>query len=384
MKNGNAWTLVAVDSSSHDLSSWTSIAIDNQGEPHISYQDGTTGDLLYAVHSGGVWTKEVADPFGLAGLTNALALDGAGNPHVAYGDNAVDDLRYARKIEGAWIVETVDGSTGRVGPFTSLALDVQGNVFVSYRDLDAGDLRYARRAAGVWTIETVDGLTDDAGYNTSIAIDAQGNPRIGYRGGTQVRYAAKSGGVWTIEATGASGASISLALDAQGNPHLSFDSFAGDLMYARKAGGVWTVQTEDASANFMTDFTSIALDQLGSPHVAYYDGSAGDLKYAKPNPTSLPSVAGVGPRLSVSPNPSAGGVLAIAYDVRADEVRGLTLYDTEGRRVARLDHPRGGGATGSLLWDWRDDRGNAVAPGVYVLALETTGMSATRKVILLR
>lgn len=62
----------------------------------------------------------------------------------------------------------------------------------------------------------------------------------------------------------------------------------------------------------------------------------------------------------------------------------LAVYDVGGRRVCTL--ATGEFAAGLQSWTWhgRDDRGNAVASGVYVYRLETPETSLSRRMILLR
>lgn len=51
---------------------------------------------------------------GEIGRFTSIALDDSGNPHISFQDFSNGDLKYATKTEGSWNIETVD-STGEVG-----------------------------------------------------------------------------------------------------------------------------------------------------------------------------------------------------------------------------------------------------------------------------
>lgn len=130
--------------SSGHVGAYTSLDLDADEYPHISYHDTTSGDLKYARWDGSQWRIETVDREGRTGSHTSLKLDKNGRPHISYYDGR---LRYARYDGSQWHAETVDGS-GDVGKYSSLEIDEEGQVHISYYDSTNGDLKYAIGTAG--------------------------------------------------------------------------------------------------------------------------------------------------------------------------------------------------------------------------------------------
>jgi len=87
--------------------------------------------------------------------------------------------------------------------------------------------------------------------------------------------------------------------------------------------------------------------------------------------------------LSVGPNPSRGE--CVFHLTLADEGdASLEVHDAAGRRVRSLPLSPGIPGERTLVWDGRDDAGNALPNGVYFARLRATGETAVARVALTR
>jgi len=163
------------------------IAVDIQGDPHISYIDSTNYALKYAKASGGSWDIEtVYGPVGDPVSGTSIALGPDGYPRIAFDQGSEDYVRYACRDEGSWNIETVwNGGEG-----VYLALDSTniphmsfiaeaGGVMrphVAYNDFTLGRVMYAVPVGGSWYSEVVKKLGKPA-----IAVDRAGRPYIAHQ-----------------------------------------------------------------------------------------------------------------------------------------------------------------------------------------------------------
>jgi len=88
------WSIETVDSA-EGVGIWTSIAIDSNNHPHISYEDYINDDLKYAYWDGSQWQIErVVD--GFVGEYTSIAIDSNNRPHISYpsGDLPIPSLKY--------------------------------------------------------------------------------------------------------------------------------------------------------------------------------------------------------------------------------------------------------------------------------------------------
>ena len=271
------WDIQTVDSST----TYTSLALDSAGNPHISCLAGSfsTYHLKYASWNGISWGAQVVDSAGWVGWATSLALDSAGNPRISYYDYDNKNLKYASKTGSVWDSQTVDTSNVSES-YTSLALDSAGNPRISYIDETNHNLKYASWNGSVWDIQTVDTSNVSESY-TSLALDSAGNPRISYQAGGRghLKYASWNGTNWDIQTvdSGYLDRTISLALDNNEHPKISYYNLSTigtgrGLKYASWNGTNWDIsKITNEPGSTVIHAVSLALDSAGNPRISYID-----------------------------------------------------------------------------------------------------------------
>jgi hypothetical protein len=270
----------------------TSLAIDSSNTAHMSTFN-ITGDVLHYVTWNGVsWTDTVVDNTCRVGYTS-LALDNAGNPRISYLDYDNYNLKYAWKDAGIWHNETVSSAL-RGGNYNSLAIDSMGNPHISYHNYTSGFLMYASKSGSSWTSETVDRSSADTGWSTSLVLDSSGNPHISYWDylNGRLKYA-----VGTKNTVGSSGISVfrngAWYLDTSGNGWWD-GSGSDDLKYP----AFGTTGDKPVAGDWNGDaLTEIGVFRNGAWYLdingnGWWDGPVTDIKYAAFGTTGDLPVAG--------------------------------------------------------------------------------------------
>lgn len=262
----------------------SSIAIDGNNHPHITYQDRWQGALRYATWDGADWTSTLVDDVGDFLVNSSIKIDSNNTPHIAY--FAYGLLKYASLDGNTWNTESVSGSGGQ---YASLALDSSTD---SPRIAYCGDglqLASWNSLSSTWEGQKVDDVCGggDFGGETSLALDNDGNPHIAYHGGSNgpLRYIAFDGASWTppSEIAG-SGVGTSIALDSLGVPHIAF--CGGDSIsvpqHATPNGSNWDIVPMgafDPPEAHTCGMIWLAMDQFDTPHAAYQENHLNDIRY---------------------------------------------------------------------------------------------------------
>jgi len=278
-----------------------SLALDSNQRPHISYVDFGTASgakLRHASWDGAKWNLE-ALPLNsdTVAYYSSIVIDSQDRPSISFYEyRGPRDSDFKIRLRNVtwngkyWELRTVDPQEGS-GKFNAMAIDSRGRIHLGYANVSTGTagVRYAVWDGSSWIVENVDGpeqtTRSAVGYSIAIAVDPQGDPHLTYMNETtpSVRYAVRKNGKWRIETiTGLAGVGYpdrnAIALDDEGRPYISYyDSGRGTLSLAHYDGQKWLVAIIDSNGAGFT--SSLALSD-GTVWISYADEGGNGLKVA--------------------------------------------------------------------------------------------------------
>lgn len=188
---------------------YSSLQLDSEGYPHISFYQWLQDALIYTFYDGSLWQYQTVEDTGDVGRYTSLVMDSMENLHLSYYDVANRDLKYAFFNGVTWQTEIVDDDVV-VGPLTSMALDALGNRHIAYADAVNDNLKYAVGivAPTLYAIDNMDGDGDylvnwsDVIYSISYTLEVDttpdfSSPQVAYEGATsQLQVTQQEGGAW--------------------------------------------------------------------------------------------------------------------------------------------------------------------------------------------
>jgi hypothetical protein len=321
------------------------LALDGQGRPAATYvRQGTGGWVEFASAKDGWKPTRIAEG-NYAGPAD-LEFDDEGRPHVAWHDHELAEVSsrygnmvYAVREDAAWEVATARDQ-GHDGFQTSIA--VGGRVVhaagiepIQYQT-DQGVEHYVLKN-GTWSVGSIGTGALEYEYDVSLALTGDGLPALTYfddRAGALV-YAEEEGDSWTLErvASDEAGEFSSLAFDSQGTPHVAFSDEHGVVGYAARFEGVWHVE-EFARAAGPTA-VALAIGRGDVPHVAFADQRGLRYGVRTGDGWNVEDVATAGKRplghrVSLALDDDGTPHIAAYELTRSKPLRGVVLYATPG------------------------------------------------------
>jgi len=297
---GKQWKREVVDASS-DCGWGNSIAVDAQGDLHVSYRAyrglGAT-KLVYATFDGIQW--KITD-LGVEASDTVLRLDQAGQPHIAYGGNST--IQYAWFDGAAWHFEDTGLGTG---PYRhDFVLDGNGHAHLAFSRNSDGHY-YGTNGSGSW--ESTQLGTGDA-TPVAIAVDSRNHPHVAAGVPGSVKYYQYDGANWSselildpvaLEIENAPVDGVAMTLDADDHAQLLVALYLGiDVsVFVFDNGMGWVGAVLDKkNAGF---FPSLTLDSSGVTYGTYCTAQLRDKSKAKWVRIAWPDLAGTWDGIAVT------------------------------------------------------------------------------------
>ena len=287
---GGAWQTQNLGSGEHPA-----IAIEDASTSrvHIVFKAGL--EIRHHLRDGLVWVSDTVDTVAADTLDMfkpGLDLDASGHPYVAFASGS--DLKVRRMLSGVWADASADAfDHSTYGRQVILRVDSQNVPHVVFRE-SWGEI-YHGVLDGGWWLDTLENGVSVGG--TSIAVPRNGVGRISYAALTGpnagLRFAVPgvtcappiclTTWVKSTVAAGERGLDNSIALRSAvdgGDARIaSYNPVSHVLEYTYQSGLVWQTETVDSSGD-VGRYASLALDDSGVPHIAYWDATQHQIKLA--------------------------------------------------------------------------------------------------------
>lgn len=301
-----------------DVGQFSSIKLNENGQPGISYYDLTNGDLKFAqLEPAGTWDITVVDEVGDVGKYSSLQFASTGYPHIAYYDVTNRRPKYAYYNGVEWTFVPI-GYPRQGGQYIDMVLDDNDIARLSFISEGTFNLEYALYLAGQPDAQgfTIDEGTRGTGrggnvsQNTCIQLRRDGVEQFP----VIVYYQASYGQLMlayfdpthpSAIATGIHTGWVYRVLDGNYSTragedvgmwadcslmgdqlHVSyFDATAENQKYAFVDLATDELYNETVDNNgLLGQGSSVAVNSDGLAHIAYYDATNNDLKLALRTP----------------------------------------------------------------------------------------------------
>ena len=247
-----------------------------------------------------IWNpSDVWSPVGYPAISDSnvaytsMALTADGTPYVAFEDGARAAFASVMKFNGAgWVYVGSPGFSGTVAQWTSLAIDSNGILYVAFVDASVTPaavsvMTYTGTGPTGWQLVGNADLSGSAGnvWQVSIAINPGGVPHVAYvdpstSKATVMGYSSGTN-TWvpvgaTVGFSGAGASNVSLAFDKVGTPFVAFtDGSFGNresvMTYTVPTG--WQYVGGQGFSGSSVAYISLVVDSSGVPYVAYGDAA---------------------------------------------------------------------------------------------------------------
>lgn len=405
------------------LHNWyPSCALDVAGRLHVvwesgEYEYGAGYDLSYTSSSQGVWNGQqhfVASPSNTWHPVIAAAADG--KVYVCWQDDRDGGFRLYYKVLGSagWGGDIAVPGSQVFASSPSIAAG-GSSIAVAWQDFRSGVFQIHAKELGPagWGEDSAVSRSSQGAYAPCLASDAAGNYHLVWEdwqdGNAEIYYRRydRAGGTWGPETriTAEPWRSRAPVLVCRGDSLVDVfweDDRSGyyQIMSRTAFRGSWGTDTTLTTGWVDSRCPAVCADIRGNLHLVWSGFgvvpatarpalfSMSDMvnpwPKAGPAATATPLPAGPFP-VSVFPNPAAGPALIAFRDDRGTGADcAVAIYAVTGQLVRTINPGAATGESRLVAWDGRDDRGRAVAGGVYLIAVHQGRRTATARLVMVR
>ena len=359
-------------------------------DPDIIYCEYQYGNLYKSVDFGYSWA------WALSGVTSSdrrnwstpVAMDPSDHLKLYYGTYRVYKTTNGASSWSAISTDLTNGNQGgNYGTVTTIAV-APSNPSVVYVGTDDSNVWLTQNGGGAWTnVSTalpnrwVTRVAVDPGLAGTAYVTFSGlrwNEDIGY-----VYRTADYGASWDDITGNLPGSPVNaIVIDPDDTARLFVGSDVG-CFYTEDFGETWQMLGTGLPPVPVYDL------KLHGPTRTLFAGTHGRSIQAF-DLTTLPDLAGakdsdagIVTALGNHPNPF-GASTVVTFSLARPAPVSLAIYDLAGRRVRLLLEGERGAGGHEIRWDGRNDRGGAVASGVYFARLSAGGAASTARLNLVK
>jgi hypothetical protein len=389
---GGSWSFEEIATANHQFLG-VSLGKLSNGEPCAAFSRDDPQNLWFAYRENGNWqfnTIETGEDF----EDLSLVMDG-NTAHLSYYVSSQGELRYAKATDattGNWATQVVDNSSLIVGQHANMQMDANGVLHLAYVDVFNARTRYGSLGTnGAWSISNITATQE---YNPSfldLKIRSDNRPVVALRdAGTNSLVVGENPAdtTWVLtnvvgDVSNLVGAPLKLILDDKDRPWVLYNyiTATNEMRLVRRDGaGQWNqvsvLNNFNQIANVF-DFHLVGEDFyiLGKQNRTSNQGLG--MLYAA-NGVNTHLEAQLDPAsLEIYPNPVTDHQISLRFSLKKAAEVEVGLYNLQGQMVHHWgETPLLPAGPHERELDVAD-----VAPGLYLLVLESAGQRIHRKLV---
>ncbi len=289
-----------------------------------------------------------------------------------------------------WIVYTPENSGLPSINVSAITIDPQGNAWIGTGLWDSDSSVYyplpgeglAKFDGENWTVYNKDNTYLPDARISALAIDQQGNIWIGTWNGLAM-FDGENWIVYNMDNSGIPNRSVlSIAIDSEGTKWIG--TFENGLV--KFDGENWTVYNSHNSELTNNTIRSLAIDKHGNKWIGTYYGGLAVYREGGPIITGINE--NTPPKIDLSleqnyPNPF-NPTTTIEFTLPSAGFTNLLIYNVMGQKVRELVSDTMKAGVHAVIWDGRDDSGNPVSSGIYLINLKSGEHTSTGRMLMMK